>query len=151
MYPGVSLVLGVLEHMLCCSTGGTGRGSPAAALDPRWEAALPLHAWHQDEERQRCISNAAVPEQGLGHPVPSPGPAWSRFVLGLASPLPVAKAVLVVFLFGEELRGVQQNLTFSFSCCQNPRELHCQGAWPGVAAMGLSQSTQLETVIPSSC
>lgn len=100
--------------MLCCSTGGTGRGSPAAALDPRWEAALPLHAWQQDEEQQRCISNAAVPEQGLGHPVPTPGPAWSRSVLGLASPLPVAKAVLggLPFRGGAERGPAEPHLLF---------------------------------------
>lgn len=50
MYPGVSLILGMLEHMLCCSTGGTGRESPAAALDPQWEAVVPLQ---QDEEQEK--------------------------------------------------------------------------------------------------
>lgn len=78
--------------------------------------------------------------QGLGYPVLAPGPAWSRFVLGLASPLPVARSVLVAFLVKEELRGVQQN---------HPLFLLLPKPLPGVPAMGLSQSTQLGTVLPS--
>ena len=107
--------------MLCLSAGGMGRDSPTAALDRHWEPALPVHPRHQDGEWERSISNTAAFEEGLGHPDLSPGLAWSRLVLGLASAVPMAKAVLAVLLVGEELRGVQMDLIFSFYCCQNPQ------------------------------
>lgn len=110
-------LLGVLEHMFCRSTGGTGRHSPAAALDPRWKQPCPCAGTRSRKSAsltRQCLT------QGWGHPVLSPGPAWGQFVPGLASPQPVAKAVLVVLLMGKELGGVRQD--------QKPRELHCQGA-----------------------
>lgn len=67
--------------MLCRSADGTSRGSPAAALGPHPQPAFPVHPQHRDGERERSVSNTAVFEQGLGHPDPSHGPAWSRIVL----------------------------------------------------------------------
>lgn len=119
-------LLGVLEHMLCRTTGGTGRDSPAAALDPRWKKPCPCAG---TRSRKSASLTRQCPTQGWGHPVLFPGPAWGQFVPGLASPQPVAKAVLVVFLVGEELGGVRQD--------QKPQG----AALPGCSASGGSNGT----------
>lgn len=77
------LARGVLEHMLCCSTGGTGRDSPAAALDPCWKHPCPCTCGTRTRSRKGASLTRQCLTQGrdiLSCPLTLPGavlcPGW---------------------------------------------------------------------------
>lgn len=115
--------------MFCLSAGRTGRDSPAMALDPCWELALPMHPQHRDEQRERSVSNtgrdvptrplaqlgAALANGANGRGCPGSPPCWR----------------------GAERNPGGPHLLFLL-LPKNPRELRCEGAWPGWAVVGPS-------------